>query len=521
MSRFSLAGLRARRSVDVVSSGHWATAQALLAGLLHCAAFAPTEAWPLQILALAWLAGLSWSVAPRRAAWLGACFAFAWLGSGLWWLYISMHDHGHLPALLSIAAVALLAAGLALFHAVPLALAAWLRDRGRPAEAGAGAIGAWHGGVWALCWLLGELARASLLSGFPWIASGYAHTVGPLAVFAPWVGVYGICLIAALLAAGLVGLVGRAWKPLTLGVAIVLAGQLLPQDFTAPSGQLRASLVQPNVPQEQKFDRERWGTNLADLAVQVDSARGQLVLTPESVVPVPLAYLDEAVLQRFEASARGRSLLLGTFLGNEQDGFVNSLSAFGQGAPYAYGKRHLLPFGEITPLGFHWLVRLLEIPMDDQARGQHQRALEVAGQRVRPLICYEDLFGEDFVASVQGDANGQETPEMATVLANASNLGWFGRWMVQDQHLQFSIMRTLEFQRPLIRATNTGATAAIDHRGRVLARLPADTAGVLEVEVEGRRGATPYARWLGRFGLWPFGLLLAVLLGLAALRARR
>jgi apolipoprotein N-acyltransferase len=79
---------------------------------------------------------------------------------------------------------------------------------------------------------------------------------------------------------------------------------------------------------------------------------------------------------------------------------------------------------------------------------------------VRPLICYEDLFGEDFADSLVG-------PQSPTVLANASNLAWFGRWMMQDQHLQFSRMRAMEFQRPLVRSTNTGATAAIDHHGVV------------------------------------------------------
>lgn len=483
---------------------------ALAAGLLQTASFAPTEAWPLQILALAWLSWLCRGLTPARVAWRVGAFGFAWLGAGLWWLFISLHEHGHLPALLAVAAVALLGLGLALFHAGAMALTQWLLGPAAP-------LRRWLW-LWPLGWLGGELARATLLSGFPWIASGYAHTVGPLALLAPWVGVYGITVVAAALATALVALLTqRHWQTLaglTLGLALL---SLLPREFTQPSGLLRASLVQPNVPQEQKFDRERWDAQLNGLAAQVAQARGQLILTPESVVPVPLAYLDLQVVRRFDDVTQGRSLLLGTFLGNQDDGFVNSLLAFGEGSPYAYGKRHLLPFGEQIPPGFHWFVRLLQIPMDDQAVGQHQRALAVAGQRVRPLICYEDLFGEDFVQSVQADT---AAPESATVLANVSNLAWFGPLMVQDQHLQFSQMRTLEFQRPLIRATNTGATAALDHRGRVLARAPADTATVLEVQVEGRVGATPYARWLGRFGLWPFALVLALGLGVALQRRR-
>ena len=116
------------------------------------------------------------------------------------------------------------------------------------------------------------------------------------------------------------------------------------------------------------------------------------------------------------------------------------------------------------------------------------------------LFRSEDLFGEDFVDSMRGEG-------AATILINVSNLAWFGTLMVQDQHLQFSQMRALEFQRPFIRATNTGATAVLDYRGRVTARLAPAVAGVLEAEVEGRNGSTPYARCLHALGLWPLGLM--------------
>jgi apolipoprotein N-acyltransferase len=109
--------------------------------------------------------------------------------------------------------------------------------------------------------------------------------------------------------------------------------------------------------------------------------------------------------------------------------------------------------------------------------------------------------------------------DAATLLANATNLAWFGRHMVQDQHLQFSRMRALEFQRAVVRATNTGATAVVNHRGQVTQRLPSLQEGILETEVEGRSGSTPYAQWLARFGLWP--LVVGVVLVLAATRFAR
>ena len=89
------------------------------------------------------------------------------------------------------------------------------------------------------------------------------------------------------------------------------------------------------------------------------------------------------------------------------------------------------------------------------------------------------------------------------MLLNVSNIAWFGDTVAIDQHLAISRMRALEFQRPMVRATNTGATVVIDHRGRVTHALPRLTRGVLEAEVEGRAGLTPYACWVSRFGLWP------------------
>ncbi len=51
--------------------------------------------------------------------------------------------------------------------------------------------------VFAAAWLLAELARGVIFTGFPWVASGYAHLDGPLAGLAPWLGVYGIGAVAA------------------------------------------------------------------------------------------------------------------------------------------------------------------------------------------------------------------------------------------------------------------------------------------------------------------------------------
>jgi apolipoprotein N-acyltransferase len=134
---------------------------------------------------------------------------------------------------------------------------------------------------------------------------------------------------------------------------------------------------------------------------------------------------------------------------------------------------------------------------------------------VAPNICYEDLFGEELARRFADPATAP------TVFANVSNIGWFGDTIADDQHLNISRLRALEFQRPMLRATNTGVTAVIDHRGRVTHRLEPFTRGVLDASVEGRDGLTPYARWAARTGLWPLAALSAVVVAGAALASRR
>jgi apolipoprotein N-acyltransferase len=244
-----------------------------------------------------------------------------------------------------------------------------------------------------------------------------------------------------------------------------------------------------------------------------------LVVAPETAIPLlpqqlPDGYL-ETVLKRYGNGTQ--AVLVGVPLGDTSAGYTNSVVGMKPGGgSYRYDKHHLVPFGEFIPPLFRWFTEMMNIPLGDFNRGAvGQPSFDWAGQRFAPNICYEDLFGEELG---QRFGNAATAP---TVFVNVSNIGWFGDTIAIDQHLQISRLRALEFERPMLRATNTGATAIIDHRGTVTHSLARYTRGVLAGDVEGRNGITPYAWWVARAGLWPLWLLFGAILAIALRQRRR
>ena len=287
---------------------------------------------------------------------------------------------------------------------------------------------------------------------------------------------------------------------------------------------LTVALLQGNIPQDEKF---RPGTGvpqaLAWYREQLKASRAELVVAPETALPLlphelPPRYLDD-IAEPFRTGAQ--AALVGLPLGDFKSGYTNSVLGLRPRADaYRYDKHHLVPFGEFIPPMFRWFTRMMEIPLGDFARGPLAPAsFEWRGQRLAPNVCYEDLFGEELAARFADPASAP------TILVNVSNIAWFGDTVAVAQHLQISRMRALELRRPMLRATNTGATVVIDHLGRVTHALAPATRGVLEGQVQGREGVTPFARWAARWGLWPMWALglgaLGAGLGLAQAARRR
>ncbi|MBI3570452.1 MAG: apolipoprotein N-acyltransferase [Gammaproteobacteria bacterium] len=442
---------------------------------------------------------------PGRAAFRGFLFGLGMFGVGVSWVYVSMHLYGNMPAPLAGLAVFLFVAGLSLYPT----LLGWSQARFFPKP------GPWHPLlVLSSLWVLFEWTRGRFLTGFPWLHLGYSQIATPLAGYTPWFGVYGVsffcALSAGLLAAGVRTPDKFLKRFFPLLVLIWVGGWIAGKtEWVQPAGQpLQVTLIQGNVPLESKWQpaaRRAIMDRYASLSMQ--APRSDLIVWPESAIPVALDQIDPGYLENLQRLSRtaGTDFLIGII---EREAntrrYYNSVISVGS-QPGTYRKQHLVPFGEYPPLDplFRWLMRNLQIPMSDFSAGPaDQPPLMAAGQKIGVSVCYEDAFGEEVIRALP----------RASMLVNVSEDAWFGDSLAPHQRLQMARMRALETGRPMLRAANTGPSAVIDHRGEVVARSPQFQVHALTATVQPMQGVTPYVR----FGNQPVVLCLVLVLVVAA-----
>jgi apolipoprotein N-acyltransferase len=492
----------------------------LTAGACSVLAFAPFGLWPLQFFTLALLFNLvSRESSMKRTIFLGWAYGFGCFAFGVYWPYVSLHLYGGMSPPLAGLAVILFSLLLGVFSAIAVGMGNWLRQR-------------WQAGIglsmlliFPSTWILSEWLRGWIFTGFPWLASGYAHTNGPLAGFAPIFGVFGVGWMATIIAGSLAlfSLAPSNRRPL-LTVLLLAAGlglKFVP--WTHPSGRpISVRLLQGNVPQEEKFQSSHLDETLAMYDHMLREKPADLIATPETAIAQVPQWLPPDYMPRLLVFARQTQshMAIGIVLNDNPGDYTNSMIDLSpqltKDSLYRYDKHHLVPFGEFIPFGFRWFVDLMHIPLGDQIPGSMpQTPFAVKDQWILPNICYEDLFGDEIAAELA--ARYYSGAPQATILLNISNMAWFGQWLAVPQHLQISQMRALETGRPALRATNTGATAVISPQGKVITQLAPYTRGTLSASVQGYAGLTPYIL----FGNAPVAVLTALTLVAAAFFCRK
>ena len=505
--------------------GRWRSAAHLVCGaflsLIH-----PLASFPLAMLVVLPLvfAFFSTAASPRRAAFDGWLLGFGYFMPGLLWIGSAFFVEAEKFAWMTPFAVTLLPAALAAYWAAAFAAAA------ATARAIARRVGSANLVTkliaLALFWSLAEYVRGHAFTGFPWGLFAYGLIETPIAQAAAYVGSYGLnaLVLTALLSLGAaMAAADRArWAFVGAGAAALLCllvlGMLRTPDGPAPTTGQVARIVQPNVPQAEKWRPDlinrnmRWLLELSEAPVD-PTAAPDLVIWPETSV-VPQVVQRPDLLAEIMARLPGDApLVVGTQRPEERaDGrldWYNSLFVVAESGEVlsVYDKHHLVPFGEYLPLqdlleaiG----IRQLAGRSGGFASGPGPQIVTAPGApRFAALICYEAVFP----AAIPAASAAAGRPDL---LIQITNDAWFGDSGGPWQHLAQARFRAIEQGLPFLRSANTGVSAAIDPYGRVTASLSLGERGYLDAAVPAPLPPTPYvlywdsAFWLllGSFGLF-------------------
>ena len=477
-----------------------------LCGALLSLAFAPFAIWPLAIILPAVLLVLADSRNTNKQVLLtGFCFGLGYFGFGVYWIYNSLHDFGMAPPIVAGGITALMIATLSVFPA--LTLLAWQSIQRR--------IGPQSIWLVPILWFTFEWFRGWFLTGMPWLSLGYALGESPLAGFAPLIGVYGLSSISMLVSVALVQTIQyKAYRVVSISVivlAFVIGSGLQQIDWTKQEPtSLSVTIVQGNIPQEMKWQSDQ-RQNIINIYWNETKKywSSDLIVWPETALPGQSESIRQNILIPLSkaASENESHILTGVLVSDKANQkFYNSMMMLGGGLDQGeavYHKRHLVLFGEYYPM--RWLLDLMShvinIPYSDLQSGPDEQSLmEVKGLFLGVSICFEDAFSRDIMPSIP----------QANLLVNASNDAWFGDSLAPHQHLQMAQMRSLETGRAMVRSTNTGVSAFIDFKGRIIQQTDQFEALSITQTMNGRSGITPFF-YFAKVQHWIAGLILIIL----------
>ncbi|MFT2097718.1 apolipoprotein N-acyltransferase [Marinomonas sp. 2405UD66-6] len=470
----------------------------LIAGALGVTSFAPFHFWPGYFISLiAFTLFILSSPTAKIASQRGASVALGFFGAGVSWVYVSIAEYGQVGVIIAAMITLAFVSVLCLFWA----FSAWLSWRL------INKFSQLPTSLWVtLALLLGEFARSTLFTGFPWLLPGYAIENTWLFELLPIGGIWLSSAVVILTASTIASLLLKKSNHIApaLTVLVVWAGaaflSYFPVSWVEETGSLKATLVQGNVKQDEKWLAHMAGKSLTEYQqATMEHLDSDLVVWPETAITYAYAQIRPHLSSFSQELADSNTTLITGVPDVSDDGkdYYNAIWATGNGFGLYY-KQRLVPFGEYTPLGDYIgpLLDIFQMPISNFKSGDDNQPVLQAGEwGIAPFICYEIVYAEQVRRMVRD----------SDFLITISNDGWFGTSFGPWQHLQIAQFRAKEAGRYLIRATNTGVTAFINEKGEIVAQAPQFKQTTLTAEAKAFTGITPYVS----LGYWPTLILLA------------
>lgn len=498
---------------------------ACILGALLTFGYAPFGIWFITLVCLPLIIYLLNTIPKQDSFKFGLAFGLGWFGAGISWVHVSIADFGGIPLIASLGLMLLLCSYLAIFPAT----AFYIIKRFF-------AIHTWPL-AFPLIWLLVEWLRSWLLTGFPWLSLGYSQISSPLGGWMPIIGEFGVSALVIVVSASFaLSIHSKNWRASSLlGLIVFIAGYTFNQiPWTQYTGKtVKMAMVQGNIKQEMRWAPEHDQPTMDKyLNMTAEHWLGNdVIIWPEAAIPqlepIALDYLHKIdslaantktglitgiVNYNFDTREAYNNLIgLGLkYLPSENKSMSDHQGQYHYLHGNRFAKHHLLPIGEFIPFE-NWLrglAPIFDLPMSSFNRGAYKQAnLQLKGLHFAPAICFEIAFPRQIAANLYFNTN---------FIITVSNDAWFGRSHGPAQHLEIAQVRAKEFGLPVLRATNNGITAFIDHQGNIQSHLPQFEAAVLSDEIAIVSGKTPYRKW----GDWPTWGLCLLMFSFALLKMK-
>ena len=476
-------------------------------GILLIAGFPPFDLYPIAWVALVPLLISLWEKEAKASFMLGSLTGFIFFLGTIYWVFNSMYNYGHVPAILSSLILIMLCIYLGAYIGLFAVIFNSLSNRSRfPSLV-----------TVPVLWVTLEVIRTYVFTGFPWSLLGYTqYKFLPLIQISDITGVYGISFLVA----ATNGVVFDAAfhrprrvnkmplfpeKPITASIiacvfiVLLTLGYGIWQLNTDMKGRtIRASVIQGNIDQGIKWDNQHSEDILniyKRLSIRASAGAPDIIVWPESSFPFIYGYDEKptAEFQEFQKNLHA-SLLFGTVTAKKDKAenalLSNSavlLSPAGK-LLSTYDKIHLVPYGEYIPLKKLFpFINKLTAGIGDFVPGKEPAVMKTSFANIGNLICYEIIFPGLVRKSVNQGAD---------LLVTITNDAWFGRTSAPYQHFSMAVFRAVENRVPVVRAANTGISGFIDSKGRIKRKSDIFVEDTLSEEVTiGAFGKSFYAKY--------------------------